>query len=588
MAVHDLLRELVETRGAGVVGDADQFRGALDDFLDEQEASRGEINLLVDAVRLGAVTRIVAMLDHGADQSAALDEVAIELARDRGADSATGARWALGVIGFALGKVDGGLVTSDRPSSIPAPPPGAAAPAPVPTPSPIPSSAPAPAPMPGATQAPPAPPAPPRPEAPPTNVADGTPPPEMPDDTSSRPGTMTIPELDTERLPGEQHAAPPPYQGGPPPPQPYPPQPFHPRPPERKGRGKLVAILVAVVLLVAAAAGGGYLLTSGGDDPEKASDRTSGSATGSGSPTDDSGSSATDGASSTPTDGGTSTPEGALPTSVVVLPVTVDGITNLYAFDPADGSSDKLTQGENDRLPSISPDRTTIVFLRTERKGSGVRAPWVLDVTNGEERRLFDDSSPCQYAGRPAWSPSGDRIAVACVSGDGEYTGTYVVGADGQEQAELTLDGIPFGGLTWASDDVLIYSRTDDSDAPNTLWTHSTGDGVNTQISYGPGVDNHPDWSEENGVALFQRSTDTGVDARGDLWTISPSEGERKLEIGQPVAHGALSADGSTLLFIVDTDDGERLASAPFAQPNDVTIYDQVPGEPGAPAGGTL
>ncbi len=73
-------------------------------------------------MRLGAVTRLVAMLDHGAEPSAALDEVAIGLARDRGADSATGARWALGVIGFALGKIPARTCASDRPSSIPAPP----------------------------------------------------------------------------------------------------------------------------------------------------------------------------------------------------------------------------------------------------------------------------------------------------------------------------------------------------------------------------------------------------------------------------------------------------------------------------------
>jgi hypothetical protein len=582
MAVHDLLRELVETRGAGVVGDADQFRGALDDFLDEQEASRGEINLLVDAVRLGAVTRIVTMLDHGADPAAALDEVSIELARDRGADSATGARWALGVIGYALGKVDGAQVTADRPSSIPAPPP---APPPVPATSPEP--APAPTPEPEATRAPPAPASTPRPEAPPTNLADDTPPPEVPDDSTSRPGTATIPELDTERVPSEQPPGPtgppPPYQGGPPP-QPLQPQPFQPGPPERRGRGRLVAILATVVLLVAAAAVGGYLLTRGDDDPERASDTSPEGPSGSGSPSPS--------ASSSPTDGGTSSPtgppEGTLPADVIVLPVTNDGTTNLYSFDPADGSSDKLTQGQNDRLPSISPDRTTVIFLRTERKGSGVRAPWVLDVASGEERRLFDASSPCQYTGRPAFDPAGDRIAVACVSEDGGYAGTFVVGLDGQEQAELVLEGIPFGGLTWASDDTLIYSSTDDTGAPNTLWTYSTGDGANTQISSGPGVDNHPDWSEENGVALFQRSPDRGADARGELWTISPSEGETMLDIGRPVAHGAWSADGSLLLFIVDTDDGERLASAPISQPSDITIYDQVPGEPGAPSGGTL
>src|SRR3712207_6899185 len=49
--------------------DADSFRGALDDYLDEDSATTGDINLLVDAVRLGAFQAMMTMLDSGADRS---------------------------------------------------------------------------------------------------------------------------------------------------------------------------------------------------------------------------------------------------------------------------------------------------------------------------------------------------------------------------------------------------------------------------------------------------------------------------------------------------------------------------------------
>ena len=41
--------------GRDIFDDAEGFRGAVDDFLDEDAATTGDINLLVDAVRLGAL-----------------------------------------------------------------------------------------------------------------------------------------------------------------------------------------------------------------------------------------------------------------------------------------------------------------------------------------------------------------------------------------------------------------------------------------------------------------------------------------------------------------------------------------------------
>jgi hypothetical protein len=106
--------------------DSAEFRGAVDDFLDESEASTGELNVLVDAVRLGAVRRLLAMLDQGASQAAAVTEVGDGLARDRGSDDPARSRWAVAVLGHALGKVDGDLVQRfavvPGSSSTPAPP----------------------------------------------------------------------------------------------------------------------------------------------------------------------------------------------------------------------------------------------------------------------------------------------------------------------------------------------------------------------------------------------------------------------------------------------------------------------------------
>jgi Tol biopolymer transport system component len=108
--LHESLRDLVAVRGAAVLYEAEEFRGALDDFLSEDEATLGELNLLVDAVRLGGLRRVLDVIDHGATPEAAIREAGVALARDRGTDDPTRSCWALAVLCFALGRTDVSLV----------------------------------------------------------------------------------------------------------------------------------------------------------------------------------------------------------------------------------------------------------------------------------------------------------------------------------------------------------------------------------------------------------------------------------------------------------------------------------------------
>ena len=146
MPLHEQLRTLVSTHGPSILDTAEGFRGALDDFLTEDEATAGELNLLVDAVRLGSVRRLVSLLDQGADPSAALAEAAAQLARDR--DTAPDrARWALAMLGYALRRLDATIpvVADEAPPPAPHPtPPVAAPPEPPPPPPPtVPATSPA-------------------------------------------------------------------------------------------------------------------------------------------------------------------------------------------------------------------------------------------------------------------------------------------------------------------------------------------------------------------------------------------------------------------------------------------------------------
>ncbi len=120
MSLHESLRDLVTSRGRGVVEDGSEFRAALDDYLTEDEVTLGELNLLSDAVKLGAVARLLDLLDHGAAPAAAVEAVGSALARDRGTDDVRRATWALGVIGYALGRVPRDLLSAETGATEPA------------------------------------------------------------------------------------------------------------------------------------------------------------------------------------------------------------------------------------------------------------------------------------------------------------------------------------------------------------------------------------------------------------------------------------------------------------------------------------
>ena len=105
MALHATLRELVDTYGEDVLADPQLFRGVLDDFLEEDAATAGEINLLVDAVRFGSLPSLISMIDSGAEVQSALGEAGARLARERGGADHLAGGWATAMLGYAVGRV---------------------------------------------------------------------------------------------------------------------------------------------------------------------------------------------------------------------------------------------------------------------------------------------------------------------------------------------------------------------------------------------------------------------------------------------------------------------------------------------------
>ncbi|GEP33440.1 hypothetical protein NSZ01_12080 [Nocardioides szechwanensis] len=135
MGLHEDLRAMVARLGPGVLDDADRFRAALDDFVPEDSATPGELNQLVDAVRLGALEMLVRNLRYGAAAGPAVESAGEYLGRERGSTQPRGARWTVAALGYALGLVEEAEVARHAPtaeSPDAAPVTAAAVPPPVP------------------------------------------------------------------------------------------------------------------------------------------------------------------------------------------------------------------------------------------------------------------------------------------------------------------------------------------------------------------------------------------------------------------------------------------------------------------------
>ncbi len=152
MHLHHQLRVMVERLGPHASRDADQFRAALDDSVDEPELTKAQFNLLVDAVRLDAFDHLSRMIAAGAAPSEAVVSAGDRLAGDRGSPR-DAAHWACAVLGYAAGWVPESEVGRFAPLDAPPPDRGDADPQ-----------------VPHAVAAPPRPPAPRVPDAPPAVV----------------------------------------------------------------------------------------------------------------------------------------------------------------------------------------------------------------------------------------------------------------------------------------------------------------------------------------------------------------------------------------------------------------------------------
>lgn len=527
MALHETLRALVAARGPAVVEDAEEFRGALDDFLTEDEATTGELNLLVDAVRLGAVRRLVDSVRQGADPNAAVPEAGAMLARDRGTEDQARSAWAVAVIGYGLGVVDADAV--------------AAAVAGI-----------------GTVEAPPV-----RPQGP----AGGVP-------------------LDAERPRTLEEPAPVTAPSPEPPPPPPPSPPASPASPasttdeSRSRTGRMVLGLVAAAVVLGVVAGVAFAVLGGGDD-EPSADRGPGA-----------GATGTSSESAT----GKAKPAVAIPEERIVASYELDEESFVYAIDYRNGDARRLTDGPQDELPTVAPDRNRVLYLEgTDTRGKHLLVLDARDKTPAAGEPVFAKGSPCYYSNRPAFSPDGEKFALVCTDADRNPQGLYIGALDGTTTL-VSADPSWWGAPTWLDDGRLVVTRTGATTDDRTLWLVDPADGKQAGANAkqltdgGGGSDDYADWSTQAGRILFLRydpATDP-VTQVGEIWTVDPDGGQPERLSSRLVSHPAWSPDGTRIVCLVpDGAGGEQLEWLSFADPRKLHPVNAAQGNPTAPAWGT-
>ena len=203
-----------------------------------------------------------------------------------------------------------------------------------------------------------------------------------------------------------------------------------------------------------------------------------------------------------------------------------------------DGASDHhFTHGFRDMAAAISPDGTTVAFLRVAEQGSKPQI-YVMPVDGGDARLVTD--LPLG-AGAPVWAPDSRRIAfIARIPEPGRY-GTE--GPDGRVES-------PSEAPRWIT---RLDYRQDDAgyvgDRAAQLFIVDTGDtdAVPVALTEGLAEPAEPAWTPSGAHVLVSARRDWGAEGTvyGDLYAV-PADGGAPVLVARSsgsLAHPVVTAD---------------------------------------------
>lgn len=230
----------------------------------------------------------------------------------------------------------------------------------------------------------------------------------------------------------------------------------------------------------------------------------------------------------------------------------------------SDGSGARpVSAGPRDSQPTLSPDGTRLVFVRSQDFFSAL---FSVEIATGEERQLTGYTNDIE----PAWAPDGARI-VFTTSRDG-FQELYTMAPDGSDQRRLTVnEGLNDLRATYSPDGARIAYMTNYSvsDGSGEIWVMDA-DGANQRRLTDNALDDRsPTWSPDGRCLAFTTSTlPPNIQTRIAVYDLEEDRLRLLTEFGDRGAFGLTwSPDGEWIAYL----EGEKNQYALLAVRRDGT-----------------
>ena len=199
----------------------------------------------------------------------------------------------------------------------------------------------------------------------------------------------------------------------------------------------------------------------------------------------------------------------------------------------------------DDRVPSLSPDRTRIAFV-SDRDGNN--EIYVMSSDGSNPSRLTDSAGDDVT---PLWSPDGQKIAFVSER-DRNYE-IYVMDADGNNQVRMTGTAADEIFPAWSPDSKSLAFVSERDGNEEIYIVNADGSGEARNLTGNRASDTMPFFSPDGAWISFVSDRDGSY----DLWVMDSNGGNlRKITAGpnNDIGWYAWSPDGSQIAFDSRTD----------------------------------